>query len=586
MRFPSTPTTISLSAVLGPKTSHHKHLTKPRETVEASPTRSGPPTRYAADDLCNMSVKSMNVGRLNAVSSIASTNNSEPETNQHGHLTLWQSIKKWRRVVLYCIGMTSAILMYGYDYVIVGTVSAMPSFQHDFGQQLNGKWILPSLWLGLWNFVSPGCSMIGSLIGGVFQDRYGRRASLALGSFLSAIGVAVCFVSNLSLDIHTRRIIFLAGKGFQGGAIGMVMTTSQTYMSEILPPNLRGPLLAFSPIFTLLGQLTGAAVIFACLNLANGYTICFASQWPFSALPLLMAFLIPESPTYLIRRNQNYQAHKAQLKLDPAGADPEDTLDTIRRNIEHERRLTNATYVDSFRGVNLRRTLIIMFSNSLPNIFGLTLLSKSSYFVQVVGMKANLSVIVLILGLVCGLIANIMSVWVLSRVGRRRLILSTLSVLSIIWTAMGIAGCWSGPVIPWYTSMTLIAVVIVAGLGVWPASHVVGAETSALHLRSKAQAIGWFTAGANNSIFGFVLPYIFNPDKGNLKAKTGFVFAGLCALGLVIAFFLVPEMKGRTPAEIDRMFELRLPARQFRHWTNSASEGDKNGSARVENSAA
>lgn len=77
-----------------------------------------------------MSVKSVNVGRLNAVTSIASTNNSEPETNQHGHLTLWQSIKKWRRVVLYCIGMTSAILMYGYDYVIVGTVSAMPSFQY------------------------------------------------------------------------------------------------------------------------------------------------------------------------------------------------------------------------------------------------------------------------------------------------------------------------------------------------------------------------------------------------------------------------------------------------------------------------
>lgn len=26
--------------------------------------------------------------------------------------------------------MTSDILMYGYDYVIVGTVSAMPSFQY------------------------------------------------------------------------------------------------------------------------------------------------------------------------------------------------------------------------------------------------------------------------------------------------------------------------------------------------------------------------------------------------------------------------------------------------------------------------
>ncbi|KAL0943362.1 maltose permease (alpha glucoside transporter) [Colletotrichum truncatum] len=527
-------------------------------------------------DQSSMGDKSVSLGAVNSITSTA-----ELDTNQYGHLTLWQSIKKWRRVVLYCIGMTSAILLYGYDYVIVGTVSAMPSFQRDFGQKLNDKWILPSLWLGLWNFVSPGCSMVGALVGGIFQDRFGRRASLAVGSFLSAVGVAVCFISNLSPDINERRGIFLAGKGFQGGAIGMVMATSQTYMSEILPPNLRGPLLAFFPIFTLLGQLIGAAVIFACLNLTNGYTICFASQWPFSAIPLLMAFIIPESPTYLIRRNQDDKAYKAQKRLAAPGVEPETTLDIIRQNIEHERRQTNATYIDSFRGVNLRRTLIVMFANSLPNFFGLTLLSKSSYFVQVVGMKANLSVIVLILGLVCGLIANIASVWILSKIGRRKLITSTLAVLTVIWTAMGIAGCFSGPVTVWYTAMSLIAVVIVAGLGVWPASHVVGAETSALHLRSKAQGIGWFTAGANNSIFGFVLPYIFNPDKGNLKAKTGFVYAGLCALGLVVSFLCIPEMKGRTPAEIDRMFESKLPARKFRHWVNSAADAEQKSVSRV-----
>ncbi|TDZ65183.1 MFS transporter fmqE [Colletotrichum trifolii] len=523
-----------------------------------------------------MGDSSVSVGRLNVVNSITSTSiGTEPETNEYGHLTLWQSIKKWRRVVFYCIGMTSAILMYGYDYVIVGTVSAMPSFQQDFGQQLDNKWILPSLWLGLWNFVSPGCSMVGALVGGIFQDRYGRRSSLAVGSFLSAIGVAVCFISNQSSDIHARRGIFLAGKGFQGGAIGMVMATSQTYMSEILPPNLRGPLLAFFPIFTLLGQLIGAAVIFACLNLPNGYTICFATQWPFSAIPLLIAFIIPESPTYLIRKNQDSKAYRAQVKLKAPGVAPEKTLDLIRQNIEHERRQTKATYADSFRGVNLRRTLIVMFANSLPNIFGLALLSKSSYFMQQVGMAANMSVIVLILGLVCGLIANISSVWVLSKVGRRKLILYTLAILTVVWTAMGVAGSWSGPVTVWYTAVSLILVVIVAGLGVWPASHVVGAETSSLHLRSKAQGIGWFTAGANNSIFGFVLPYIFNPDKGNLKAKTGFVYAGLCALGLLVSFLCIPEMKGRTPAEIDRMFESRLPARQFRHWTNSTPDADK-----------
>lgn len=51
------------------------------------------------------------------------------ERDEHADMRLFQAIKKWRRVTLFCVGMTSAILMYGYDYVIVGTVSAMPSFQ-------------------------------------------------------------------------------------------------------------------------------------------------------------------------------------------------------------------------------------------------------------------------------------------------------------------------------------------------------------------------------------------------------------------------------------------------------------------------
>ncbi|GJN71779.1 hypothetical protein PLICBS_005847 [Purpureocillium lilacinum] len=489
------------------------------------------------------------------------------ETDPHKDLTLWKSVKKWPKVVLYCVGLTFAILMYGYDYAIVGTTSAMPSFQRDFGEQLpNGKWILPSLWLGLWTFASPGASIIGAVAGGWFQDWCGRRASLAVGSFLCAIGVAISFVSNLPSDINDRRGVFLAGKGFQGGAIGMVMTTTQTYISEIAPPNLRGPMLAFFPIFTLLGQLIGAAVIFGCLNLPNGYTICFATQWGFSGVPLLLSYAIPESPTYLIRKGFLEKARRAQRRLDGRDIPTEETIGAIQRNIEQERKSARATYVDCFKAANRRRTFIVMFAGLLPQMFGLTLLSKASYFAQVIGMESTLSVLVLILGIVCGLLANVCSMYVLSKVGRRILIIYSLGVLTILWGAMGIAGIWPGKISLWYSAVTMILVTMVAGLSVWPASYAVGAEASSLHLRAKAQGVGWLTAGVAASLFGFVLPYIYNPDQGDLKAKTAFVLAGLCAISFVMSFWLIPEMKGRTPSEIDRMFEQKLPAGKFSSW--------------------
>jgi hypothetical protein len=112
----------------------------------------------------------------------------------------------------------------------------------------------------------------------------------------------------------------------------------------------------------------------------------------------------------------------------------------------------------------------------------------------------------------------------------------------------------------------MIMAIVTAGVGVWPCSYVIGAETSSLHLRAKAQGIGWFAAGASSAIFGFALPFAFNLDQGNLGAKTGFIYTGLCSIAWVVTFYCVPEMKGRTPAEIDRMFDLEIPARKFEVW--------------------
>lgn len=106
-----------------------------------------------------------------------------------------------------------------------------------------------------------------------------------------------------------------------------------------------------------------------------------------------------------------------------------------------------------------------------------------------------------------------------------------------------------------------MVVSIVCGLGAWPASCVVAAEVSALHLRAKAQGIGWFTTGLAAGIMGFVLPYIFNPDQGNLGAKTGFVYGGLSLIAAFISWLIIPEMKGRSYDEIDTMFLERFTVR-------------------------
>lgn len=40
-----------------------------------------------------------------------------------------------------------------------------------------------------------------------------------------------------------------------------------------------------------------------------------------------------------------------------------------------------------------------------------------------------------------------------------------------------------------------------------------------------------------------------NPDEANLGGKVGFIFGGLAALGVVWAYFYIPETKNRTVDE-------------------------------------
>lgn len=384
-----------------------------------------------------------------------SSNSSTSQRQNDSDLPLLQSIRLYPKVVGYCFALTSAILLWGYDLVIVGTITALPAFQRDFGRTYPhdpSRHFVPAVWLSLWAALGPFGSVIGSLAGGWLQDKIGRKLCLAIGSFISALGVAIVFASNHGTDVESRRSLFLVGKIVQGFAIGIVAVQSQTYCSEIVPTCLRGPALALFPTFTMLGQLAGAVVIYGVSKIEGqkSYEIAFATQWIFSAPPLALAFVMPESPAYLVKKRKMDQALKAQERLLTMEVDAREVLQKVQRSIDAEEEMAKqASYWDCFNKANIRRTMIVVYANLVTALFGLPLLASASYFMQVVGMSARNSLVFLILGIVLGLLSNGVGVWVMSRVGRRPLLIITLSIAAVLWTGMGIAGFWSGVVTIW-----------------------------------------------------------------------------------------------------------------------------------------
>jgi len=49
----------------------------------------------------------------------------------------------------------------------------------------------------------------------------------------------------------------------------------------------------------------------------------------------------------------------------------------------------------------------------------------------------------------------------------------------------------------------------------------------------------------------------------NLRGKVGFVFGATSLIATALSFWYIPELKGRTYAEIDEMFLRRVPPRKM-----------------------
>jgi hypothetical protein len=69
-------------------------------------------------------------------------------------------------------------------------------------------------------------------------------------------------------------------------------------------------------------------------------------------------------------------------------------------------------------------------------------------------------------------------------------------------------------------------------------------------------------------------------DKGNLRSSVFFIWGGLCTCAFVYSYFLVPETKGLTLEQVDKMMEETTPrtsAKWRPHTTFSSGMADSSG---------
>src|SRR5689334_12805711 len=114
----------------------------------------------------------------------------------------------------------------------------------------------------------------------------------------------------------------------------------------------------------------------------SAFRVVFAAAWVFPGILALGLPFLPESPYYLIMKNDHDQALKHLTRLSSVDEDLDARLKHMEDTVEAERRLSceKTSFLECFKGVNWRRTRIILICMYMPQIAGASLSSNAPYF--------------------------------------------------------------------------------------------------------------------------------------------------------------------------------------------------------------
>lgn len=489
---------------------------------------------------------------------------SKRAARREHELTIREAISKHGAAVFWASFFCLPNLIIGYDPTIVGTLVGIPQFRKDFGYEYppeSGTYVLAASWTSAFTYAPVIGYMLSAIWGGWCVDRFGPRKTL--------LGTTVLSLATLLLEVlgESSAVIFV-GDLLTGLLTGSFPVLGPTYISEILPVCLRGIGLSCNNLAQVLGSLIGIAILRGTSSRSDrwAYKVPFITEYAFPLIFIVGGFLAPETPWFLVKKGRYDQAKKS-LERTGYGDDVENTLAHMKETIALEEEVsTSSTYMDCFRGTNLRRTLICAMAYSGQFLCGINLAaSYCTYFFELAGLTTTQA-----FDMSCGLFAlgvvgNVLS-WPLMTIwGRRAGYIWTCSFTTVLMYVMGFLGLApnSNNGAMYAKSVMLLLFNFVYNIGLGPIVYVLIAELPNTKIRGKTLGVACFIPHVFSISITAGLPYAMSPTEANWGAKTGFLFAGLSTFVVLWSIFYLPESKGRTFEELDILFKRKVPARKF-----------------------
>merc|ERR1711881_440720 len=417
-------------------------------------------------------------------------------------------------------------------------------------------------------------TFFGAIIAGDVADIIGRKWTIIVGCLIYIVGVVLQVATSALGVIVGGRVIAGIGVGFESAIVIL-------YMSEICPKKVRGALVAGYQFCITIGLLLAACVVYACENKSGpeSYRIPIGIQFAWAIILAGGLFFLPDSPRYYVKKGRLEDASRSLQRLRGQPAESEyiqNELAEIIANEEYERSvIPSAGFFDSwancFKGSlfkqssNIRRTILGTSLQMMQQWTGVNFIFYySTPFLQSTGAISNTFLISLIFTLV-NVCSTPLSFWAVEKLGRRPL---------LVWGALGMLICQFLVAIIGVTvgfnhtspdangdpiadnisavnaQIAFIAIFIFFFATTWgPGAWILIGEIFPLPIRSRGVGLSTASNWLWNTIIAVITPYMVGEEHGNLKSSVFFV----------CSYLLVPETKGLSLEQVDRMMEESSP---------------------------
>jgi len=404
-----------------------------------------------------------------------------------------------------------------------------------------------------------GC-VIGGLLGGPVSLHMGRRRGLMLAALLfliSALGSAMpeMFFRPIGEGGPTFVTQFVIYRIIGGIGVGLASMLSPMYIAEVAPPAIRGRLVSWNQFAIIFGMLVVYFVNYFIARQGDdtwlhltGWRWMFASEVIPASLFFVLLLFIPETPRYLVIKQQPEKALAVLQKINGAEKAQKILTEIQSTIVNHSAKLFSYGFLVIVIGIMLSVFQQFVGINVVlyyaPEIF------------RTMGSGTDYALLQTIIVGAINLTFTVVAIMTVDKFGRKPLqIIGALGMAAFMF-ALGFT-FYSGK--PGLAALIFMLGYVACFAVSWgPVVWVLLAEVFPNNIRGRAMAVAVAAQWISNYIISSTFPIIDKSSWLIEKFNHGFAYWIYGAMALLAAWFMwrfVPETKGKSLEELEKVWK-------------------------------